>query len=172
MAEDVRFFYCLFFFGALLSGGVLGAMGAAPGSICPRFFFIFFSTSGGVLGALGAAPGSICPCLFSPFFPRQEECWGPHQARIAPRFFLFFFSTSGGVGRRRQLGRVGGPSGLLVEFMGHHMHFVARTHGDPGCLTGLLFFQAFASSRRLKATVEGQEGEELQLLEGETRCCR
>ena len=62
-------------------------MGAAPGSICPRFFFIFFSTSGEVvLGALGAAPGSICPLSFFPFFSTSGGVL-PN----CPSFFPFFF---------------------------------------------------------------------------------
>ena len=200
-------FFVPVFFGVLLSGGVLGAMGAAPGSICPRFFLHVRRSAG------GSRIRPDLPLFFFFFLPRQEECWRePHQARFALVFFPFFhvrrsaggrtrpdlpsstsggvlgaapgpicprffpfFPTSGGVGRRRQLCRVGGPSGdCSLSSWGHHMHFVARTHGEApgGCLIGLLFFQAFASSRHLKATFEDQEGEELQLLEGETRCCR
>ena len=94
----------------------------------PLFFPLFFHVRRS--GVSRIRPG--LPLLFSPFFPRQEECWGPRQARFALVFFPFFprqeecwgphqarfalvffpfFSTSGGVGRRRQLCRVGGPSG-------------------------------------------------------------
>ena len=93
---------------------------------------------------------------------------------IRSRFFWVVFFTSG-VGWLRELDRLGGPSGdCSLSSWGHHMHFVARTRGEaPGrSLIGLFFFLSVASSRHLKAAFEDQEGEGVQLLEGETRCCR
>ena len=98
-AHQARFALVFPFFST--SGGVASA---ASGPVCPCFF-PFFSTSGGVLGA---APGPVCPCFF-PFFSTSGGVLGAASGPICPRFFPF--STSGGVGRRRQLCRVGGPSG-------------------------------------------------------------
>ena len=118
VTEDIRSFSCRFFFlGVLLSGGMLGPMGAA-GSNCPRFFFslfplffhvrrsgvrrtrpdspsifscFFFHGRSGVSRMERTRPDS--PSIFSLFFPRQEG-WHPHgahQARLALVFSLFFF---------------------------------------------------------------------------------
>ena len=73
VTEDIRSFSCRFFMGVLLSGGMLGPMGAA-GSNWPRVFSPFFPL----------------------FFPRQEEWGQTHQARFALVFFLVF-STPGGL---------------------------------------------------------------------------
>ena len=172
-------FFLVFF----STAGVASAAWSAPGPTRPRFFPFFFhgrrggirmertrpdspssfpcffSTPGGVASAAGvasawAAPGPTRPRLFPCFFHARRSGirhrGGFRMGRTrpdSPSCFFPLFSTSGGVGWSRQL-RVEGAS--------------------QACF----FFHAFASSRHLKAAVEGEEGEGLQHLEGETRCCR
>ena len=129
--------------------------------VFPLFFHVRRS------GVSRIGPG--LPLFFSFFFHVRRSAGG----RIRPDLPSFFslFSTSSGVGRRRQLCR-GGPSGdCSLSLWGTCILLRGRME-IQGASQACFFFQAFASSRRLKATVEGQEGEELQLLEGETRCCR
>ena len=125
--------FCAGFFGVLLSGGVLGAMGAAPGSICPVFFpFSPFFPSGGVASA---ASGPVCPRFFSLFFPRS----GVRRTRPdSPSFFFLVFSTSGGVASAAS-----GPVCPCFFSLFFHVRRSAGGRTRPGLP---LFFPFFSTS--------------------------
>ena len=173
-------FFLVFF----STAGVASAAWSAPGPTHPRFFSLLFPRQEG-WHPHGAHQARLALVFSLFFFPRQEEWrqpqgWpphGPHQARLALVFSLFF-STPGGVASATGVASAWaapGPTRLRVFYP------LFSTSGGVGWSRQLrvegasqacFFFHAFASSRHLKAAVEGEEGEGLQHLEGETRCCR
>ena len=131
MAEDVRFFFiAFFFFGALLSGGAGGNGSRARLDLPSSFFFHFFFHVRRSAGGIGSRTRLDLPSFFFPFFFHVRRSAGGRIRPELPSFFPFFFHV-----RRSGTAPAARPGGrslrrLLVELVGHHMHFVARTRGE------------------------------------------